>query len=287
MLDFNEENNLEATALAVKALARIKPNSEALPKAARWLVMNRSYGAYWLSTKHTAFAIYGLTDYLKASQELTPDYTVEVYLNGESVHTRHITSPQDQSFVLERKGATVAGNNQIRIVKRGRGVAYFGSTLDYHTREESVAAQSSPNLKLTREYFRLKVDEAASKWSLEPLSGELRSGDYIVSKLHITGVKGRQIMIEDPIPAGCEQMASVSGLNLNYTDGNWSNWYSAREFRDNRTVFFVNYFDGDDFFQYAMRVQIPRVQSQPGARRVYVSNQHPGEHRQRKENDCR
>jgi hypothetical protein len=257
MLDFTEENNLEATALAVKALARIKPQSEVLPKAARWLVMNRNYGAYWLSTKHTAFAIYGLTDYLKASQELTPDYTVEIYVNGEPVHNRRITSAQDQSFTLERKGSAVSGNNQIRIVKRGRGVLYFGSTLDYHTREESVAAQSSPNLKLTREYFRLKVDEAASKWSLEPLGGELKSGDYIVSKLTLTGAKGRQVMIEDPIPAGCEQMRSVSGIELDYSDGKWSSWFSSREFRDNRTVFFVDYFDGDDFFQYAMRVQIP------------------------------
>ncbi len=79
MLDFMEENNLEATALAVKALARIKPQAEVLPKAARWLVQNRNYGAYWNSTKQTAFAIFGLTDYLKASQELSPDYTVEIY----------------------------------------------------------------------------------------------------------------------------------------------------------------------------------------------------------------
>jgi hypothetical protein len=78
-----------------------------------------------------------------------------------------------------------------------------------------------------------------------------------VSKLTLTGAKGRQVMIEDPIPAGCEQMASVSGLDLNYSDNKWSSWFSSREFRDNRTVFFVDYFDGDDFFQYAMRVQIP------------------------------
>jgi alpha-2-macroglobulin len=119
------------------------------------------------------------------------------------------------------------------------------------------AAQSSPNLKLTREYFRLKVDEAASKWSLEPLSGELKSGDYIVSKLTLTGAKGRQVMIEDPIPAGCEQMQSVSGIDLSKADGKWGDWYSAREFRDNRTVFFMDYFSGNTFLQYAMRVQIP------------------------------
>jgi uncharacterized protein YfaS (alpha-2-macroglobulin family) len=52
-------------------------------------------------------------------------------------------------------------------------------------------------------------------------------------------------------------MRSVSGIELDYSDGKWSDWYSAREFRDNRTVLFVDYFDGDATFQYAMRVQIP------------------------------
>ena len=64
-------------------------------------------------------------------------------------------------------------------------------------------------------------------------------------------------MIEDPIPAGCEQIQSVSGINLNYSENNWSSWYSSREFRDNRTVLFLDYFDGDDTFQSALRVQIP------------------------------
>ncbi len=51
MLDFTEENDVEATALSVKALARIAPQSELLPKAARWLVRSRKYGHYWQSTQ--------------------------------------------------------------------------------------------------------------------------------------------------------------------------------------------------------------------------------------------
>ena len=43
-----------------------------------------------------------------------------------------------------------------------------------------------------------------------------------------------------------------------YTSGHdWTDWYSSREFRDNRTVFFLDYFDGQATFQYAMRVQVP------------------------------
>src|SRR5262249_29766893 len=47
MLDFSEDDDLEATALAVKALARINPQSALLAKAARWLVANRRNGYYW------------------------------------------------------------------------------------------------------------------------------------------------------------------------------------------------------------------------------------------------
>jgi len=45
--------------------------------------------------------------------------------------------------------------------------------------------------------------------------------------------------------------------NLSATQDGWSDWYSSREFRDRRTVFFLDHFDGDVTFQYAMRVQIP------------------------------
>jgi alpha-2-macroglobulin len=252
--------DLEATAYSLKALARITPTSQILNRAARWIVANKTNGYGWMSTKHSSFAINGLIDYLKVSNELDPDYTIEVYLNGEQIHSRHVTSAETQPFTFERKGATLAGNNQIRIVKRGRGVAYFASTLEFFSREETTVAQTSNNLKLTREYMRLLVkDDGSGKpsWTVEPLTGEVRSGDYIVSKLHLTGASARQVMIEDPIPAGCEQINSVSGINLNYNENNWCSWYSSREFRDNRTALFLDYFDGDDTFQYAMRVQIP------------------------------
>ena len=79
----------------------------------------------------------------------------------------------------------------------------------------------------------------------------------IVVRLKLKGAAAQRLMIEDPIPAGCEQVERVSSLNLDYTANNWSDWYSSREFRDEKTVFFINQFDGEMTFQYAMRVQIP------------------------------
>jgi uncharacterized protein YfaS (alpha-2-macroglobulin family) len=262
MLDFTEANDLEATAMAIKALARVNPQSPLLPKAARWLTGTRRNGYYWDTTKHTAFAIYALTEYLKVSRELSPDYAVEIYLNNESVLSKRISAAEaasGQSFVIERKGAQLGGANQIRVVKRGAGVLYASATLDYFTKEENTPAQSSRDLRITREYLRLVVTETNGKprWTTEALTGEVRSGDLIISRLHVMGARSQYLMIEDPIPAGCEQLERVGGIDLNYTTRNWCDWYSNREFRDNRTVFFRDFFPGDSFFQYAMRVQVP------------------------------
>jgi len=252
----------EATALSLKALSQIDPNNALLPKAARWLVKNRRHGYYWLSTKETAFAIYGLTDYLKASKELSPDYSFEIYLNGVQIAAQRVgasDATNAQALVIWKKGGEVSNNNQIRIVKHGKGALYVSTSLEYFTADENVPAQASANLKITREYLRLRVAENDGKpsWKIEPLTGELRSGDLIVVRLHLTGSRAQYLMIEDPIPAGAEQVAQVSGVYLNYSTGQWTDWYSNREFRDNRTVIFQNYFDGDATFQYAMRVEVP------------------------------
>jgi len=253
----------EATSLSLKALSQINPGSHLLPKAARWLVQNRKNGYYWTSTKETAFAIYGLTDYLKVSRELSPDYTFEVYLNGVKIAGQHVGESEAtnaQTVTVWKKGTEIGPSNQIRIVKHGKGALYVSSALEYFTADENVAAQATAGLKITREYLRLRVSDDESgkaSWKVEPLTGELRSGDLIVVRLRLTGARAQYVMIEDPIPAGAEQVARASGIVLSYSLGQWSDWYSNREFRDNRTAIFMNYFDGDATLQYAMRVEVP------------------------------
>ena len=249
--------SIEGTALSLKALARIKPESPLLPLAARWLVSERRNGYYWSSTKDTAFAIFGLIDYLKVSRELTPSYTLEVYLNGENVLAQNVRDAQ--TFVINRKGGAVGETNHIRVVKRGKGSLYFAGNVEYYTQDEYVNAYGTTDLEVTREYRRLTVgqDGYKLKWTMSPLSGEIRSGDLIVVQLRLRGKKARYLMLEDPIPSGAEQLESVGNLNLDYTDSGWSDRYSSREFRDRRTVFFFDQFDGDVKVQYAMRVQVP------------------------------
>jgi hypothetical protein len=255
-------SDVEATALSLKALARISPRSPLLIKAARWLVTNRRNGYYWDSTKDTAFALLGLTDYLKVSKELSPDYTVEVYLNGEQVVSRRMTATEVRTarpIVIERTAEQVAGANQVRVVKRGSGIVYVSTAASYYSGGDEIAAQATPTLTVTREYLRLSVVERGGQlsWQTSPLTGEVRSGDLIAVRLRLRGASSRQIMIEDPIPSGAEQVGQVGGLVLDHSIDRWSDWYSTREFRDQKTVLFVDYFDGDAMFQYALRVQTP------------------------------
>lgn len=259
-LDFAEEDQTEGTALSLKALTRIKPNSSLLQPAARWLVSDRTNSYYWNSTKDTAFAIYGLIDYVKASKELSPSYDLEVYVNGENVLTQNVTDASaTQTFVVDRKGGTVGATNQIRVVKRGKGSLYLSSLVEYYNGDEETAARGSGELNVTREYYRLKLQDTGAKleWTLEPLTGEINSGDLIAVKLKITGQKARHLMIEDPIPAGAEQIESVGDMAFDYNNSGWSDWYSSREFRDRRTVFFLDEFMGEMYLQYVIRVQVP------------------------------
>jgi uncharacterized protein YfaS (alpha-2-macroglobulin family) len=161
---------------------------------------------------------------------------------------------------LQRRGGEVGQTSEVRVVKRGRGAAYLSTNVTHYTNDEQTAEAGVPQLKLHREYLRLKVVDKGDEglgWETEPLAGDVRSGDMIVSRLRLEGEAGQYLIIEDPIPAGCEQVEEVSGLSLDYNQKDWSDWYSAREFRDNRAVLFLDSFDGKAQFQYAMRVQVP------------------------------
>src|SRR5436309_6124985 len=128
--------SVEASALSVKALARISPQSEVLPKAARWLVAHRRFGYYWLSTRETAFAVFALIDYLKVSHELEADYALEIYVNGEQVKQWQVTAADATSaqvFTVQRKGGEVGASSEVRVVKHGHGVLYLATTLVHYT----------------------------------------------------------------------------------------------------------------------------------------------------------
>jgi len=111
------------TALAVRTLATVRPESPQLPKAVRWLMKNRR-GAGWRNTQATAFAVLGLLDYLQVSGELASDYSYTVSLNGVEVGNGLVT-PANVTELIEALAipgsALQIGENQLTIERSNQG----------------------------------------------------------------------------------------------------------------------------------------------------------------------
>ena len=86
-------------------------------------------------------------------------------------------------------------NNEMRIVKRGKGLIYFSRSLDYYTGEEDVAARGSADLNVTREYFRLRVveDGYKLKWDAEPLAWRNSFGRHAGGEVETQRLEGASL----------------------------------------------------------------------------------------------
>ena len=124
LMDFSGDTTPQATAYVLKLLTHGAPNSPLVPKAAVYLVNHRDEGYYWDSTEQTAMVIYGLTDYLERTQELKPNYSVEVQVNGKTVATKKFTAADaltPATTIALNESQLAPGANQVRIAKTGDG----------------------------------------------------------------------------------------------------------------------------------------------------------------------
>jgi uncharacterized protein YfaS (alpha-2-macroglobulin family) len=232
-----------------------------LPKAAFWLINHRNEGYWWGSTKQTAMVIYSMIDYLKATQELTPDLTITVSVNGKSVLTRKFDSSSavnSPDLVLDET-ALQPGANHIRITTSGAGRAYYGARAEYHTLD---APSTGGALKLTREYFRLVPGKSGDTivYDTVPLDGAVAPGDTIAVRLTLTGSDARYMLIEDPIPAGTEFIAKDNLYKLRAAPPWWQWYFDRREMHDDHMAIFQTWLDnGHREYFYLLKVVNPGV----------------------------
>jgi uncharacterized protein YfaS (alpha-2-macroglobulin family) len=265
MLDFDSDASPEATAFAAKFLARVRPESALLPKASYWLVTHRNEGYWWDSTKQTAFVVYGLTDFLKQSGELKPNYAVDVLLDNTTVLSEKYTEANALSSQLagvrippDRLGQA----NRITIRKRGAGRLYWSLRGEYYSGERKLTNAGSFNLALAREYFKLSPvrENNGVKYKLDSFSGPVQVGDTLAVRLTVSGSEWKYLMVEDPIPAGTEFIEKDNLYRLTQKPSWWNSWYTRREFHDDRATFFQTYFSrGAMEYVYLLKVVNPGV----------------------------
>jgi hypothetical protein len=264
MLDFTEDASPEATAYAVKFLSHQNPASPLLPKAAIWLMNHRNEGEWWDSTKQTAMVIYGLTDYLKASNELNPNLTVTVLVNDRPVLTRKLdnaTMSVTPDLTLD-ESKLQPGANHIRITTSGTGRLYYSTRAEYHSSDEHLEKTGTVSLNILRDYFRVTPAHEGDHivYDIAPLNGPAAPGDVLAVRLTVTGSEWKYVMIEDPIPAGTEFIQHDEGYQLRNRPPWWEYYFTRREMHDDRLALFRTFSPlGQQQYFYLLKVVNPGV----------------------------
>ena len=270
-----QDDQVETSAAAVKALLKIEGETELVSKGVRWLLAQKN-GSAWHNTRQTAMVIYSLVDYLRASNELNPDYTMVVKVNGKEVLRKRITS--DDVFKPEQTVKVAAaglrkGENIVTVEKSGEGRLYASARLVYYATGDAIQPGEA-GFKVRREYYKLNrvKRKGAYVYEKRKITGPLKSGDEIFVKLTVTpDSRYEYFMMEDPLPAGCEVITDTDGYTIigedeysndgddyYYRRWNWNWWYADRDVRDEKIAFFATSIDARTHeLTYIMRAQIP------------------------------
>ena len=262
LLEYWDDTSAETTAFALKLLVRQDRASGLLPKAAVWLGKHRS-GGYWFSTKQTAMVIGGLTDYLALSGELANTSDVEVLVNGTSVGKRHFGSGDGFAppWRIAVPGAQVGTGGQVMIRKSGNGITYWAAEGNWYSADHKSFQQGQLTLNITRDYYLLEKKQPTPAdpitYDLVPMKGAVHVGDIVAVRLALGGTDWKYLLAEDPIPAGTEFLDHTELYKLNNKPDWWADWFTRKEFHDDRAAFFNTEFSGRREYVYLLKVVTP------------------------------
>ncbi|MGC9317314.1 MAG: alpha-2-macroglobulin family protein [Armatimonadota bacterium] len=268
-------SDAETTALALSAVCRLTPDDARLSKVARWLLVHRR-GDHWYSTRDTAFVLYALADYLRVSSELSPDFSATVTVGGRKVFSGRFTPedvfrpervvevppellrPGNVEVAVERDGGGLAAGSDAES-SPGAGRLHYTLELTQHVKADLASPVTGGSaLVLERTYRQVKTQAARGLALLDrTVPGErarYRSGDVVEVTLTVrAGREHEFLMIEDPIPAGCEV---IERGRLRQWE--WDNWWSDQIVRDEMVAFAVRSLPiGARTLSYRVRAEIP------------------------------
>jgi uncharacterized protein YfaS (alpha-2-macroglobulin family) len=269
-----DQDDMTATAMALRVLVRHDPHDPRIGPILRWLMYRRT-GDYWGSTRDTAWVLAALGDYLDAQPGFSSGGQVAVQINGSAWQTLALTENnlREKEIVLRVPPALLhAGKNAIRLSRLGGSSPIFYSVQARQTiagedivaradgSKENSKENSGAAIGIDRQYLRVAAKHAGDNpWDLrtEPTHNQMAAGDRIRVRLTLNVLRDMAyVLIEDPFPAGCE--VSERGDSSDVAD--WNYWWSSVDVRDDRIAFFARSLPkGQHVIEYNLRAQTPGV----------------------------
>ncbi len=231
--------DVEPTAFVLRFLSRQNPSHPLLSEAARWLAASRDNGEAWDTTKRTAFALYGLTEYLKVSKELQPSFKLIARAAGKTVFERSFSA---SDVYAPPQHVEVPAGVPVEIQKGGAGVAYV--SLEGTARlagDHPEMPESGSGFQIARELYRLVPQPAGGRivQHLEPLQGPVHVGETVMLRLTVSALKDqRYLVIEAPLPAGAEPIEHDEVYDISPQPPWWTMSWARRDLRDSHAIWY-------------------------------------------------
>ncbi len=264
------------TAIAILALSQLAPDNPNLPGAIKWLMIERQEG-HWETTQETAWAILGLTDYMRTTGELNANYNYHIELNDAELGKGTVdASNVDQPVELDAPVSDMrAGHlNPLTIRRDGPGQLYYNAHLRLYTPVDKLEPVAR-GIVVGRQYFA--VDPATYQPTTEAVDS-VKIGDVVQVKLTIITDEPRNyVAVEDPIPAGFEiidtslkttssvaqgpQLEEVQdddeGEAVPWWRREWWSWWVDSQLLDDKAVFFATRLPAGTYeYTYMIRASV-------------------------------
>lgn len=278
---------VETTSWVLYALTTIQSKDPVVEQGANWLLKNRR-GAQWNNTRDTSMAVLALTQYLRASGQLSQSMEYEVHVNGKLL-TQQTIHPKDAITAPTRFEVNpawlVTGSNRIEIRRRkGEGMLYFMTHASFFTQEATIAP-AGHEVFVRRFYERIEPTQTLGGQYVS-LENRFASGETIesgarlrVSMMLETKNNYEYLMVEDVKPAGIEAVQLKSGqrvyarkltpegaqrvvagqpIDQRHYDRGSSRVWVYQELRDRKVVNFIDKLpQGHWLLQYELRAEVP------------------------------
>ncbi|NNJ27743.1 alpha-2-macroglobulin family protein [Alienimonas chondri] len=278
-------NDLEANALYLELLSKVGQTDGTAPKLVKYLLNNRQSGSRWSSTRDTAQVVEAFAAYLKATGEAAPTADVIITLDGKRLHTASITPENlftfDGTAILD--GVAVTPGEHVLSVQRAtpgganggkQAPVYFTARVTTFDKRDFIPA-AGLEIKVTRSVRRITdVDEtrafanddgAVDERQVDqnaredlPPGSDSTSGDLIEVELILEAKNDYSyVILSDMKAAGFEPVGSQPGTGP-LSGWDWSGLNAYREFRDERTDFFLPSLPrGRHSLRYRLRAEAP------------------------------
>lgn len=195
-------SDARSTAIWLRALLAVEPDSPLVPKIVRWLVSVRRPDGGWDNTQETTWSLLALYDYYRAREREKPDFDARIsmgpraqmhaHFEGHSLRTQRLTVPAAD---LPKKPSV------IDIVRDGVGTLYYAARFQY-ARSELPRTPLDRGFFVERRYERLVARGGSIEVSGAPTT-EFHRGDLVRVTLDIVVTQRRNfVVVDDPTPPG-------------------------------------------------------------------------------------